>query len=203
MQDKYFVINIREFLDESQKDNIGEEDLIELFSDFSCPKNSDVEDFLKNKAIEFTRKSQSITYLVFSCESLDFVGYYSLAIKPISIKAEGISKNKCKKLERISTFDEDTKTYTLSAYLIAQLGKNYSLDKDNQIKGQDLLNFALETIYNIKHSVGGLIEFLECEDNEFLLDFYQNNKFTPFNKRVSKSYKSKEEHTLHQLLKFI
>lgn len=86
--------------------------------------------------------------------------------------------------------------------MIAQLGKNYSLPKDKQISGNILLKFALETISSIKYSLGGVIEFLECEDNGFLLNFYTLNHFKPFDTRITTS-KNTAPHTLHQLLKFI
>ena len=44
----------------------GEPMLARVLSGFSCPKNPDVERFLKKSAVEFTKKSQSVTYLVFS-----------------------------------------------------------------------------------------------------------------------------------------
>lgn len=37
-----------------------------------------------------------------------------------------------KKLSRVSILDEETQSYTTAAYLIAQLGKNYSLPKENE-----------------------------------------------------------------------
>ena len=46
------------------------------------------------------------------------------------------------------------------------------------------------------------MEFLECEDNEFLLNFYTQNHFKPFDTRITASLNN-EPHTLHQLLKFI
>lgn len=107
-----------------------------------------------------------------------------------------------KKLSRVSTLDKETQSYTTSAYLIAQLGKNYSLPKNKQIKGTLLLGFALETISTLQYAIGGLIEFLECEDNEFLLSFYTQNHFKPFDTRITHS-KNNKSHTLHQLLKFI
>ena len=68
MSDKYFTVNIRAYLDKDEPTYIGEESLYDLFSDFSCPKNPDVEYFLLHNAIEFTKKDQSITYLVFDAE---------------------------------------------------------------------------------------------------------------------------------------
>ena len=60
------VINIREYLSAKDNQELGETALKELLSEFSCIKNTDVERFLKEQAIEFTKKNQSVTYLVFS-----------------------------------------------------------------------------------------------------------------------------------------
>lgn len=53
--DKYSVINIRKII-EGDNPELGESNLIELFSEFSCPKNPDVERFLKEQAIDFAKK---------------------------------------------------------------------------------------------------------------------------------------------------
>ena len=143
MSDKYFTVNIRAYLDKDEPTYIGEESLYDLLSDFSCPKNPDVEYFLLHNAIEFTKKDQSITYLVFDAEDASLVGYFSLTIKPISVRASNISKTMAKKLSRVSILDEETQSYTTAAYLIAQLGKNYSLPKNKRIPGNILLGFAL------------------------------------------------------------
>ena len=66
-KDKYSVINIRKYL-ESDDPRLGEEDLIQILSEFSCEKNPDVERFLKKSSIEFTKKNQSITYIVLSID---------------------------------------------------------------------------------------------------------------------------------------
>jgi hypothetical protein len=203
MSDKYFIVNIRAYLDKDEPAYIGEESLYDLLSDFSCIQNPDVEYFLLHNAIEFTKKDQSITYLVFTAEDASLVGYFSLAVKPISVRAANISKTMAKKLSRVSRLNEETQSYTTAAYLIAQLGKNYSLPKAKQIPGSILLNFALDTISALQYSVGGVIEFLECEDNEFLLNFYTKNHFKPFDIRTTTLEHNHEPHTLHQLLKFI
>ena len=67
--DKFFYINIRDYLTLGNDSKAGEPMLTRVLSGFSCPKNPDVERFLKNSAIEFTKKSQSVTYLVFSVEN--------------------------------------------------------------------------------------------------------------------------------------
>lgn len=203
MFEQYFTINIRAYLDETKPTYIGEDNLYELLSDFSCPDNPDVEHFLIHNAIEFTKKDQSVTYLVFNAEDASIAGYFSLAVKPISVNAANISKTMARKLARVSILDENTGSYTTAAYLIAQLGKNYSLPREKRIDGSILLGFALETIQELKYSVGGIMEFLECEDNRFLMDFYSQNKFKMFDVRMTAPLHGEEPHRLNQLLKFI
>lgn len=202
MSDQYFTINMRAYLDRDEPTFIGEDCLYDLLSDFSCPENPDVEYFLLHNAIRFTQKDQSITYLVFNAEDAALVGYFSIAVKPISVRTSNISRTMARKLSRVSVLDEETQSYTTAAYLIAQLGKNYSLPKEKRIPGSILLGFALETISNLKYSAGGVMEFLECEDNEFLLNFYTQNHFKAFDTRITAS-QNNEPHMLHQLLKFI
>lgn len=64
-KEQFVCFNIRDYLNPEETGGIGENDLEEILSDFSSPKNSDVEAFLKRNAVEFTKKNQSVTYLVF------------------------------------------------------------------------------------------------------------------------------------------
>ena len=202
MPDKYYAINLWDYLNKDNSTYIGEERLYDLLSEFSCPTNPDVEYFLLHNAIEFTKKNQSVTYLVFDTENTVLVGYFSLSLKPISIHITKLSKTMAKKLARTSNFNSTTQTYTTAAYLIAQLGKNYSIAKENQIPGSVLLDFALKRIFYIRYHIGGVMQFLECRNNAFLLDVYTRNHFKPFDTRVVTSPNS-EPYVLHQLLKFI
>ncbi len=124
--DKFSYINIREYLVQDHSDGIGEADLQAAISDFSCPRNLDVERFLKNNAIGFTKKNQSVTYLVLSNQDGELVGYFTIALKPITIHVGSMSNTVKRKLQRISKLDEATGTYTAAAFLIAQLGKNFT-----------------------------------------------------------------------------
>lgn len=122
-EDKFLVTNIRRYLN-SDNPKLGEDKLIQQISEFSCPKNPDVEHFLKRNAIEFTKKNQSVTYLVFSLSSMKLVGYFTIALKPLTVRGDTVSNTVKRKLLRISELDKRSDTYTMSAYLIAQLGKN-------------------------------------------------------------------------------
>ena len=78
---KYTVFNIREYLN-GNNEELGEDDLRQVLSEFSCEKNPDVERFAKEQSIEFAKKQQSVTYLVFSTEDAELVGYFAITIKP-------------------------------------------------------------------------------------------------------------------------
>ena len=55
--DRFFSVNIREYLALGNDEEAGEPALMELLSGFSCPQNPDVERFLKKNAVEFTKKN--------------------------------------------------------------------------------------------------------------------------------------------------
>ena len=199
--DKYSVINIRKYL-ESDNPKLGENDLVQILSEFSCERNSDVEKFLKNSAIEFTKKNQSVTYLVFSVEDGELLGYFTIALKPLTVRGETVSNTVKRKLLRISELDEETQTYTMSAYLIAQLGKNFANGADKRITGEELLEAAWNKIEEIQYRVGGVVTFLEANNEDKLLDFYKDNRFHKFDTRQTVSNNA-EPHELVQLLRLL
>ena len=121
----FLCFNIRDFLKQDKDGVIGEDDLRKVLSDFICPINRDVENFLKNDAIEFAKKKQSVTYLILSEENGDMLGYFTLAIKPITANPDKFSNTVKRKLLRVGEYDEEQNMITLPAYLIAQLGKNF------------------------------------------------------------------------------
>lgn len=197
------VFNIREYLSAKDEEDFGEEELREVLSEFSCEKNPDVERFLKKQSIEFTRKHQSVTYLVFSNEDVTLVGYFTLAIKPISVDASGFSNTMKRKITRVSKLDETNGTYTLSAYLIAQLGKNFTDGANDKVTGEQLLQAAVDTIKELQYLAGGMVVFLEAENEEKLIKFYEEqNGFKRFAAKEVKSGET-DAHTLIQLLKVL
>ena len=200
--DKFFSVNIREYLALGNDEEAGEPALLELLSGFSCPKNPDVERFLKKSAIEFTKKNQSVTYLVVSAEDVRLLGYFTLALKPLTVRGETVSNTVKRKLLRISELDEKSDTYTMSAYLVAQLGKNFSESEGKDITGEELLNLAWDKIKEIQYLGGGMVTFLEAENEEKLLSFYRGNRFSQFDTRQTAS-DTDEPHELVQLLRLL
>lgn len=165
---------------------LGEDRAKSILSDFSCPKNRDVEDFLKNKAIEFSKQSLSKTQLIFYKEETEMhlVGYFTLSQKTITVAKSALSSKMTSKMRRFSKYDTETKRYTLPVILIGQIGKNYQNNNNKLIKGNELLEMAFRNIDNIQSLIGGRFIYLECEDKEKLLNFYiEQNGFQKFGKR--------------------
>lgn len=202
-KEQFVCFNIRDFLNPEETNGIGENDLEEILSNFYSPKNSDVESFLKRNAVEFTRKNQSVTYLVFSLEDMCLVGYFTITMKPVTVNTKSISNTAKRKLGRLSRYDQITDSYTVSAYLIAQLGRNYNVEVKQPITGRMLMNFVVDTLHDIQKQLGGLMVYLECEEKEPLLKFYQEqNGFRLFGERLTEG-KEGENHKLLQLLNFL
>ena len=198
---RYLVINIRRYLN-SDNPKLGESRLLQVLSGFSCLRNPDVERFLKKSSVEFTKKNQSVTYLVFDISSMVLVGYFTLALKPLTVRGETVSNTVKKKLLRVSEWDEKSDTYTMSAYLIAQLGKNFTNGADQKITGEELLALAWNIIKEIQYLGGDVVTFLEAENEEKLLSFYRNNRFSQFDTRQT-VLDTDESHELVQLLRLL
>ena len=200
-KNKYRIINIRRYIGNDNPE-LGEDELLQILSEFSCPLNPDVERFLKHSSVEFTKKNQSVTYLVFSVADGKLLGYFTLALKPLTVRGETVSNTVKRKLLRVSELDKKSDTYTMSAYLIAQLGKNYSENDGKMITGAELLGLAWDKIKATQYMFGGMVTFLEAENEEKLLSFYRENRFSQFDTRQTTS-DAEESHELVQLLRLL
>ena len=198
MLDNLVVININDYIT-SNGEVLGENVVQGILSVFSCYKNHDVEMFLKEQAIEFTKKHQSVTYLAVNKNTDNIVGYFTLAIKPLRINIDGFSNTMKRKILRVSKLDEKTGKYAFSAYLIAQLGKNFAVDKSELIAGEILLQLAVNKIKEIQHLAGGMVYFLEAEDTPKLLAFYEKNGFKRFDTKMT----DRDHDTTHKLVQLL
>lgn len=153
----------------------------------------DVERFLKH---------QAVTYLVLSQEDAELLGYFSITVKPLVVRAEPFSNTVKRKLARFSEIDKGEQTYNLAAYLIAQLGKNFNDRAKGRITGKELLEAAIRQIQSLQYQVGGMVAFVEAENNVKLLSFYENYGFKQFDTRQTTS-KESGLHELVQLLRLV
>ena len=162
---------------------MGEERLSRLLAGFSCAGlNDEVENYLKDTALRHTLKGTSVTHLVLSADMKECLAYYTLAIKPFSISAVRITSRQKKEMYDVAKLrvDANNKEYSIAAYLIAQIGRNFAIECGG-ITGDEILDLAFEQIRGIKRQVGGKVVFVEYEkDKTKLLDFYKRNLFEEF-----------------------
>lgn len=177
----YTTVNILDMIEA-----IGEENVRIFLSDFSCPKNQEIENFVTKNAIEFAKKKMSITHLIIN-ENGKLAAIFTLTHKAIEIFDKGLSNTNRKRIQRYVQLNEESRCYSVSAFLIAQFGKNYSEKENVLLSGNSLMESAMTILSVVQHDIGGGIVYLECEDNEKLLTFYQNehNCFRPFGERYS------------------
>lgn len=146
-------------------------DIIGNFDTFSC-KNEDVENFLKTKSIDFEKRNKSRTYLMIDTDTLEVMGYYTLSLKAVDFQ-DNVSKSVIQKIDGFSKSIKST-----AVILIGQLGKNSNYAR--QYSGIELLNFAMDTIYDIQDRIGGRICLVETEqkaENTKVIDFYKSQNF--------------------------
>ncbi len=120
----------------------------------------------------------------------------------MTVQGEKVSNTVKRKIMRVSEFDSQTQTYTMSAFLIAQLGKNYTNGRNSEITGAEILELAWNVIEDMQYMGGGMVVFLEANDEERLLSFYQANKFRQFDTRLTAS-DLENQHELVQLLRLL
>lgn len=177
----YGVDNILKII---EKD--GEDELKTTLSSFSCGINKDIQDFLQFKAIDFAKKRMSITYLVYDEESGKVLGFFTLAHKVLNVPADGMSNTVKRRMDRYAKLDEKNNSYLVSAFLLAQLGKNYAIAADKRISGLDLMDCVDFILKDIQFRVGGGVVYLDSLDNKHLIDFCENNAgYKKISERIS------------------
>lgn len=195
----YKIINLIDIYN-----TFGEEKTKEILSDYKCELNPDVEYFLKEKAILFSKQDISRTFLVMSdYQGKDvIVGYFAITNKATTVKKFIISNTKRKKILKYAEYNNESKGYNIALPLIGQLGKNYNNGYNKLITGDILLKFACDKIKETQNILGGRYVFLECEDVDKLKEFYEDNGFECFGKRnleKDERDKNKGEYLLQML----
>jgi len=192
---KFKSVNIIDLLD-----RIGEEQVALLLSSFSCPLNTDIEEFLRHKAIGFSKQGIAATYIVISndADAPVISGYFSLANKVILVNpAAAKNSDWRRRFGKFGKFQEETGSFLLAVPLIGQLGKNFSEEADGLIVGNDLIAHAEEKIRGTQKVIGGKMVYIECADEKELVSFYESNGYHIINHRQS------DEGDLLQMIKYL
>ena len=170
IESDFSVLNIRQLLEEDSRE---QRRVKQLICSFACPRNPDVERFFLEQSIDFTKRNQSVTYLVKSIAMRKLAGYFTLAIKPISVNANLFSNTMRRKIERVAQVNEQTGEYLVAAFLIAQLAKNFNDRMNECITGKQLLDLAVDKVRALQYMAGGTVVFLEADNVDKLIAFYK------------------------------
>ena len=173
-------------------DMVGEDTTRDILSTFSCISdgvqlNEEVENFVRNNAVDFYKRKMSVTYIV-NDDNNKLSGIFTLTHKAIDIPAADMSNSQKRKINRFALLDQDSNLFRASAFLIAQFGKNYAVNDGLNIRGTELMESAMSVLHDAQEMVGGGLVYLECEeDNSKAYDFYIKCGFKEFDKRYSES----------------
>jgi len=159
----YDVVSLAELLELRTENEISE-----IFKKFSCKEESDLEDFLNVRAIEYERNSKGKTFLCIDGGKYEKTGeifvaaYYTLANTAIDLSDMGSNKKK----RVMGDFPGRTERDTFPAFLIAQLGRCDAYSHED-ISGETLLNECFHTLKEAAKIVGGKLVVLECREHMF------------------------------------
>lgn len=172
---EYSVLNLQDIIDGK-----GVTFAVNCLSRYHCPLDSDIENFVQAKAIDFSQQAIARTYLVFQSSPDHLVGIIALAQKSLSIPLENLSSKPKALLKRFGKHNEHTDSYDIPLILIAQLGKNFRDGMNGLITGDELLATACQIVQQAQRIIGGKLAFLECKPEDKLIDFYTRNGFVQF-----------------------
>ena len=177
----YIVIPLGELLNAEY----DQEKLEQSFQKFSCQRETDLEDFLKDKAILYENTNFGKTYLILDKEELDkgsfiVMAYFTIAQKSVDISA--ISNKQKRKM--LGSYPGRDNLKSIPAYLIGQLGRSDSYSSQ-QLSGTDILNECYNAISMAARIVGGNLIILECRECMFS-NFYEKQGFKKLYNDLSK-----------------
>lgn len=168
---------LKELYDKIGKEN--ESKLNSFLNTFNCKQNSDVDDFLKKRAIQFHKSGLTRTYLILDSKAENIMAYYAIAFKPIFYNSQihKVSKTAYKRFNPKTYRLRKSKEVTiLNSILIAQIGRNDAFTKTD-ISLTDIMQFILFTIGQVRELIGTRIVLIEVDSEPKLITLYKKLGF--------------------------
>ena len=160
---KTVLISLRNLYDKAiDEDSIDK--LETALCEFKCSYDSDIEQFLHSKALNFIQRRWCSVYLLVDEEAFENGKVKIEAYFTLSHKAMGVTENISRtQVQRISGAKQSE---ALHFVLIGQLGKH--IDTENQISSDvsrtDILNEAYGIIYMSSEHIPCRCVLIECND---------------------------------------
>lgn len=143
---------------------------------FECKLDSDIEEFIRTKAIPYEKAHKCRTYLFLGSDFFRvprpmIIAYLSIALSNTKLNPD-VSNTMKKRMDGIFKNDE------APCYLIGQIAKNDRYP--GEIDGRDLIECAIKIIRIGHKAVGGRFIRVDIKNNEKLIRFYEENGFNRF-----------------------
>lgn len=75
----------------------------------------------------------------------------------------------------------------LGYFMLAQFGMNFNVEIERRVSGAEPMDCVDEVLKRIEHQIGGAVVYLDCEDKENLIEFYENIAgYKQISERISK-----------------
>ena len=159
--------------------SLEEKELKKILDRYRNIKDSDIENFLRKKALIYEKRKWCSVYLLVDEEKLNngeiFVeGYFTLSNRVLHI-SDNVS-NKIKK--KLYNGLKKTGDGFIHVLLIGQLGKYIGKEFCSQLSVNEILDFAFEIIEQVKERIVCNCVILECDIKRVgLMNRYRNYGF--------------------------
>lgn len=182
---RYNTISLKDIIEK-----LGKSEAISILSDFSCPINTDVEEFMHYKAYPFECAGMSKTYLITASEKVmaeengenieKIISYGVCAIYSVTTKSITIDSNMTRKSRQIAFGTSYALGSPINAILIGQLSKNYTNDNNKYITGEIIMSLIIDHVKEMDVLVPSVSVYVECENKPELINYYERYSFKYF-----------------------
>lgn len=170
-------------LDRAANDQNFEKALQNAMLSFVCDQDTDIQDFMRNKAVTFQQRKLCSVYLLFDQDKLDnselkIEAYFTLSHKSM-VSEEQMSKSK---IQKYAGFKDAP---TLNFVLIGQLGKWVERQADgtylrSEITSSSILDYAFDVICSSSELIPCRCVLVECSDETKVRRAYESYGFSFF-----------------------
>lgn len=160
---KYVLVSLGDLL----ASGCDEKKIISIFEKFSCQLETELEDFLMQRAIEYENKGIGKTFLFFDVEKLQnneisIMAYYTIGHSTIDIT--NLSNRQRRRM--LGNYPGRDNMKSVSTFLIGQIGRCDKYTSED-LNGDTIFNECYHSLSLAAKIIGGSIVFLECREHMF------------------------------------
>ena len=159
------------------------------FQAFKCKRDTDLEMFLQDKAIEYDEKGFGKTFLFLDSNKLKqeekpefcIMAYFTIAMAALDMT----DKKKKKKRKIFGEHPGRDTVKSMPTFLIGQLGRCDKYSHDD-LAGNQILDECYSVISRAARIIGGKVLLLECREHMYG-KFYEDQNFRKLNDSLNES----------------